>query len=472
MQIIRAGDWSFGMAAAFLLGVFAANSNWNSAIFFGAGVVIGIAFLVFSQHYRLWKFIATLFLAAVAGVIYYHAYDDWQASHTHFPTGKETTFFTTIREEPQSAGNFMMLTATLSRPYAGTINIFTSSHSQYHYGDLLWLKGTVSASKNADEPLAVFLPQMRVVAQHHGAWWKEDVIAIKSFIIKKFQALFPADQAALLAAIVIGSGNSLSAALKAQMNVSGTSYIVGMYGYKLAILTAVLAAGLKDHVPRKILLLITVVVMASFVVATGASISAIRAAIMAAVALIARGSGRIFNPRNALTFAAFGMILLNATLLTDAAFQLSFLSFLGIYYLGPPIEHLFHWEDKGVLMWKEHAMLSLSTNLAILPVVMNTFGGFSLASFISNILIMIPWPLVMAGGGLIIACGFVSSYAVFFVAQATSILLRYELFIIRIFSVLVFPVPAVFGSAAVIALYYGVLIIFAHYYAAPSQKNN
>lgn len=193
---------------------------------------------------------------------------------------------------------------------------------------------------------------------------------------------------------------------------------------------------------------------------------------MGSLAVIARGTGRIFNPRNAVTFAAFGMVVMNATLLTDPRFLLSFLSFLGIYYLGPPIDNFFHWADGGVFQWKEHAMLSLSTNLAILPVVMNTFGGFSLTSFVSNILIMIPWLAVIAFGAMLILFGSVSPPLAFCVAQIVSVLLRYELFVIRTASAMVIPIPAVFRSPIAIAFYYGILIIFAHYYAAPSQKDN
>ena len=235
----------------------------------------------------------------------------------------------------------------------------------------------------------MFLPQLRVVAQHQGFWFKEMVINIEQDIVQKIAQTLSADQAALLVGILLGTSGTLGTALKAQMETSGTSYIVNMYGYKIIIITFALTAALKNRVPRRTLLWITLGAIALFVFISGGTISAIRAAIMGSLAVVARGAGRVFSARNAITFAAAGMAIANATVLTDAAFQLSFLSFLGIYYLGPPIEHFFHWTDEGALQWRSHAMLSLSTNLAILPIVMNTFGDFSLTSFVSNILIMI-----------------------------------------------------------------------------------
>jgi ComEC/Rec2-related protein len=474
MQLsMRVGDISFGAAAAFLFGVFATNMGWNLWALGVIGLFSLAAIALFLRRTNLWKMAALVLSVAAAGTLYYFAFVHWEAARTHVPTGKQTALFAVVTEEPKLAGNFMMLVASLSRPYAGTVDIFTSPNSnQFHYGDEVWMQGTVTPSEDVGEPPAMFLPRLRVVAEHQGCWLKAMVIGFKDLIAQKIVQLLPADQASLLAGILIGTTGTVSAALKAQMEASGTTYIVNMYGYKIAIITAALAVALKDRVPRKLLLWLTLAVIALFVFASGGAISAVRAAIMGSFAVVARGTGRVFSARNAITFSAVGMVALNATLLTDAGFQLSFLSFLGIYYLGPPINNYFHWTDGGALQWKEHAMLSLTTNLAILPVAMNTFGGFSLTSLVSNILIMIPWLAVIALGTLAVALAWVSPILAFGVVRIVSVLLQYELFIIRVFSAITVDLPMVFGSALVIALYYGILIVFAHYYAAPSQKDN
>jgi ComEC/Rec2-related protein len=473
---MKIGDVSFGSAAAFLFGIFAANKGWSIFLLAAAGIVIGGAELLFFPRWqRSWKYCALFFCAVAAGVLYYHAYANWQTAHTHMPTGKSTAFFGVVAEAPKAAGNYTMLVVSLSRPYAGALDIFTfPDSSQFHYGDELWVSGAVTANVGGDDELpAMFLPQLRVVAQHQGFWLKETAINIEQDVVQRIAQTLSADQAALLVGILLGTSGTLGTALKAQMETSGTSYIVNMYGYKIIIVTFALTAALKNRVPRRTLLWITLAAIALFVFISGGTISAIRAAIMGSLAVVARGAGRIFSARNAITFAAAGMAIANATVLTDAAFQLSFLSFLGIYYLGPPIEHFFHWTDEGALQWRSHAMLSLSTNLAILPIVMNTFGDFSLTSFVSNILIMIPWLAVIIFGALLVTFSYLAPPLAFCVAQITSVLLRYELFVIHFFAAITLPMPAVFGSAFAIALYYGVLILFAHYYAAPpAQKNN
>ena len=474
LTTMRAGDFYFGAAAAFLFGVFVANMHWNIwQVVVIAGIFLMIARLFFMSQKEWSKPVIFFFCAVVAGVLYYHAYVGWQAAHTKLPAGKQAAFFGLITEEPKAAGNFTMLMVDLSRPYAGTLDIFTSpNNSQFHYGDEVWIKGSVSTSSDANEPSVLFLPKLHVIAQHQGFWLKEFLINIKAAIVQKIAQALPPDQAALLAGIIIGTAGTVSATLKAQMEASGTTYIVNLYGYKIAIITFGVTAALKDHLSRRMLLWVTLGVVAAFVFASGGTISVIRAAIMGSFAIIARGAGRVFSPRNAVTFAALGMVVQNATLLTDAAFQLSFLSFLGIFYLRSPINNLFHWTDPGILQWKEHAMLSLTTNLAIIPIVMNTFGEFSLTSFISNVFIMIPWLAVIAFGALMVLLGFIAPPLAFCAAQIVSVLLRYELFIIHLFATVTVNVPAVFGSTFAIVFYYGILIIFAYYYGAPSQENN
>jgi ComEC/Rec2-related protein len=471
-EVTQKGDIAFWVAAVFLFGIFASNVKWSILLFLVGGFIFCIAIVLVLEGSKLWKSGAMIFFALVAGAAYYHGYIEWKATHTDLPFKKGSSFFAMVTKEPKPAGNFMMLAVDLSRPYAGELDIFVSPLQQFNYGDLLWIKGSVDISKDVDnsDPV-IFLPQIRLVAHNEGSWFKRSALSLKTIVIQRFDAIFPTDPAALLAGIMLGETANMSTALKDQMAASGTSYIVGMYGYKIAIITFAMSAALKDVLSRKALLLMTLVVVALFIMMAGGSISAIRAGIMGCMALVAHSAGRVFSARNALTFTAVGMAIFDPLVLTDATFQLSFLSFLGIFYLGPALRNIFGWTDGGILKWKEHAMLSLSTNLAILPIVMNTFGSFSITSFISNILIMIPWVLVLFFGMAIALFGTFSLYVTFFISKILDVLLRYELFIIYAFATFIIPVPSLFASIPAITLYYGILFFIAYYYGAAPQKD-
>lgn len=461
---MRKGDVAFWIAAGFLFGTFIAGEAWNLLVILPTTFIAIIISLWLSRSLSIWKYAAAIFVAIMFGVIYCHGYVHWISVRTHLPSGKDIAFLGFVTDDPEPAGNFILIKLALSRPYSGTLDIFASSNSQFHYGDIVWAKGAVTASNNTDEASAVFLPQLRLVTANNGFWLKQYAINAKSYIVQTLDRFFSADQAALLSAIIIGTSDTLSAGLKQQMNASGTFYIAGMYGYKIALIGLFLSGLLKDHISRKSLLLLTLVVIVLFIFFSGASISAIRAGIMGSLALLASALGRRFVARNALTFTAVVMSLFDPRIITEAAFQLSFLSYLGIYHLAPPLKRFFHWDNDGFLEWKQHAMLSLSTNVAIVPVVMNTFGGFSLTSFISNILIMIPWVLIIFFGLIIVAIGSFLPSFVFFLIPITNFLVAYELVIIRAFTDVVIPIPNIFTSVIAVIFYYGALLIFIYYY--------
>jgi len=160
------GDIAFGIAAAFMLGVFAANMGWMPGVRVVAVVfcvaMVGIIFSCLGRggphecNKGMFAALIVIVMAISAGALYYHAYVHWTAAHTHLPAGKNAAFFGVVTEEPKSTGKFIMLTVALARPYAGTVDIFASANNdQFRYGDDVWIKGKIK-SKIQDDSLATF----------------------------------------------------------------------------------------------------------------------------------------------------------------------------------------------------------------------------------------------------------------------------------------------------------------------------
>jgi ComEC/Rec2-related protein len=285
-----------------------------------------------------------------------------------------------------------------------------------------------------------------------------------------FNAMLPSRQSELLTAIVSGSTGAVDSDLKSQMSVSGTSYIVGMYGYKINLFAAALFAAGRRFFPRRIALAMVVFAVLAFIFMAGAPISAIRAGIMMGLVSLARESGRLFRVRNVFTFTAVIMLLSDPTLLGSASFQLSFLSLLGIFMLGPPCRQLFRATGQEFLQWKAHAIMALSVNAAIMPLVMLQFGDFSITSFISNFLIAIPLAAVIGLALVVAALGFLSPHLAFLVAALANVFLSYQLSVIKFFSVVVVPLPLFFQSGFFVALYYFLLTAFIIHYGTQEKE--
>ena len=305
------------------------------------------------------------------------------------------------------------------------------------------------------------------------------MIDFKEAFLQKFNDVLPSDEAALVGGMTLGGTAGMSNELKSQMSISGTSYLATMYGYKISILVFGSVGLLAGFIARRKRFVIALGLLLLFVVMAGGEATVIRAAIMGCIALIAREFGRAANFRNALTLTAAGMVFVDPTIVAQAAFQLSFLSLVGIVCLGSPLKHFLGWGSKydershgdDFLGWREMVIMPISSLAPIVPIILVTFGQFSLMAFISNILVMPAILPVMLGGCAVAVTGFASHYLSFVIAKFLEIFIWYELGIIRLFSVIVVPLPQIFTSTWVLILYYAALLWFAYHYGNDKVEN-
>ncbi len=175
--------------------------------------------------------------------------------------------------------------------------------------------------------------------------------------------------------------------------------------------------------------------------------------------------------RNAIALTAAGMIFIDPSALFDVGFQLSFLSLIGIVYLGSPLNILFRIKEnsKSFLSWRENAITTLSAQLAVAPILIQVFGNFSLTSIAANILILEFVPLTMLFGFLLAAFGWIFYYAGFVLSFLENILLKYELGVIKLFADWSMPVLSAGNSLFLFGIYYSAIIIFAIYTVKPKN---
>ena len=84
-------------------------------------------------------------------------------------------------------------------------------------------------------------------------------------------------------------------------------------------------------------------------------------------------------------------------LVFDVGFQLSFAAVLGLIYLYPQLDYRL----KKIPEWgkfKELTLMTISAQLAVLPLIMYYFGNFSIFSLPANILILPLIPAAMFTG--------------------------------------------------------------------------
>jgi competence protein ComEC len=452
-------DASFWACASFLLGVFLVSISYQLAIFI---FLIGCVAACLLSKKR--EYIFYFSLIAILGAVYFYG-SDFVNLHARVPFGEDAEFRGIIVHVGKSAARQEMI-VKLQTPYTGRVKIIAQRYPDFSYGDLVGMSGVIKEppteflSYYQKERIAGIInyPKIELKDRGRGNFIKAMLLDVKSRVITTFRRTLPAQKAAFLSGIVLGEREEFSKEFKEKMSLSGTTHLVALSGYNISVVAIAAATLFGAWFSRRISFYLSVGVIVLFVLMTGGEASIVRAAIMGIISLVAKETERMYSVRNAIVIAAFLMVLWNPRVLVfDLGFQLSFAALLGIVYLVPQLKSIFRVAENGVLNWKENAVTTIGAQLAVAPLLLGTFGIFSLTSFLANILILSAVPLTMGLGFLMGGLGFVSEFLARIVGLAADLLLTYELWIIDVFSRISLPIAVEsFGFFAAV-IYYAIL---------------
>ncbi|MCJ7622983.1 MAG: ComEC family competence protein, partial [Anaerolineaceae bacterium] len=229
--------------------------------------------------------------------------------------------------------------------------------------------------------------------------------------------LYPQPEAALLAGILLGMENDIPFNLERAFQDTGTAHIIAISGFNIAILAGLFASLTSRFVSHFWSPLVSIIGITVYTILVGAQPPVVRAAVMGSMALFGRQIGRKQVGANALAVTAAAMCFVNPLLLRDAGFQLSAAATLGLITFGEPLvdafERLVEKRFSAELAHRlagpvgEYFLFTLAAQVTTLPVIVFHFERFSLSSFLANILILPPQPLVMILGGIAVIAGLV-----------------------------------------------------------------
>jgi len=213
-------------------------------------------------------------------------------------------------------------------------------------------------------------------------------VRIRLWLQEQIRSLYKEDRAGLLLALLTGNQQELSFAVKNDMALTGLRHAIAVSGMHVSLLLALLCALCHDQ-PR-LSAIFGVPLVLFFVLMTGASPSACRAAMMQILLLCAPLSGRQRDPLTSMGAAALLLLLQNPWVITNLSFQMSFLSVSGILlWSGKMEERLLSFCKKPgrlIRFLAKGIAPTLSATVATLPVAAVQFGVISLAAPIANLL--------------------------------------------------------------------------------------
>jgi competence protein ComEC len=206
-----------------------------------------------------------------------------------------------------------------------------------------------------------------------------------------------------------------------------------------------------------------------FVIMTGASSTAIRAACMALLVIYSRASGRPVTTFRVLAIAALLLVAYDPSYLTsDVSFQLSFLAFLGLVLIAPTYTHWFskYLPPMIARMFAE----TCAAETAVIPFIIYKMGLFSTVSLPVNSIILPFIPYLMFGGFVLICVAYVLNTVTGVIGYPVYLLAHAIIFVIE--KAAQFPFAAVSVSQIPLALIVSWYMIFIAFfsYRMISQK--
>jgi competence protein ComEC len=273
--------------------------------------------------------------------------------------------------------------------------------------------------------------KIELLSSGNSNFIKSALFKIKKKFTNALNQALPEPESSLMAGLLLGTKQSLGKELLAEFQKTGTSHVVVLSGYNIAIVATSIMAILK-FLPKNISLAFGALGIILFTMASGGGASAVRAAIMVLVALFAKKLGRNYSAERALGFAIVLMLAPNPLLLIfDPSFQLSVLATIGIVFVSPIISPYFSKIPERFGL-REVMSATIATQLTVLPFLIYNTGIFSTVSLPVNILILGTIPVTMFFGFLTGVFGLISLWLSFIPALPSYILLWYQLTVVHL----------------------------------------
>ena len=460
----------FWMIAFFLLGVFLASLFSALSSAFWLASLIGGLFVLSLLLFRA-KVFAWMAIFILVGAGYFQLDESFYQNRGKLPD--EGSAFTAVVVGRRISGKSQRLDLDLGKPYSGKVRIYASLYPDYRYGDRLSVYGDLIAPEGdgsqyyrKERILAISaFPELEKIGEGGGFFLKRWLLALRDMVADSFWENLSPDEAGFMTGITLGKSAELTDEFEEDLRLTGTTHLIALSGYNITIISKYFFSFLLLFLARRRAFIFSILAIGLFVLMTGAEASVVRAGVMGVLILVANQSGRIYSFKNAIAFTALIMTLFNPRILVfDIGFQLSFAALLGIVYLRPAIEGFFSVNPApGFLAWRDNLLTTVAAQLAVLPILINTFGFVSLVSVLTNVLILTFIPVTMLLGLLIFIASIASKYVSLVFALLAKPFLVYELGVIKGFANFAFGLELDNLPLVFTALFYGALIGFILY---------
>lgn len=317
-------------------------------------------------------------------------------------------------------------------PYAaelpGRVRISGFGEQAVYRGDAVRAEGKLYPSRGSRQA-SVSYAELSVQARNQDL---TDRLRLR--FVAGMQTALPEPLASFGLGLLIGQRTTLPDSVNDQLAAVGLTHIIAVSGYNLTIIIRAVGRLGKKRSKYQTLLL-SLGLIAGFLLVTGLSASIVRAAIVSTLGLAAWYYGRKFRPILLLTLAAVMTAGWNPLYLwSDIGWYLSFLAFYGVLVLVPLAVRRLYGPQKEPKPLTYLLLESVGAQVMTAPLILYIFGQASLVAIISNLLVVPLVPIAMLltlGAGL---SGMLAPLIAGWLAWPAKIILTYMLDIANLLS--------------------------------------
>lgn len=235
----------------------------------------------------------------------------------------------------------------------------------------------------------------------------ETLYRLRHHFEEVFDKVLPAEEAAIMKAILLGNKSELDEQSKQLFQKSGIAHVFAISGLHITLLGVGLYRILRrTYLPQLACAVIAIILMIAYGDMVGMTSSAYRAVFMFGMQLAAQMLRRTYDMLTALALAAVFILLEQPLYLYYAGFQLSFGAILGVGCLSEVVQPFQH---KKKLCFLDKIVLSLCGSLSIFlihfPIMLCVYYEFPIYSFLLNLVIIPAMSILMAAGLLCLGVG-------------------------------------------------------------------
>jgi competence protein ComEC len=359
-------------------------------------------------------------------------------------------------------GNKIELLEPSVKPLGGSFKISGFGEQMVYRGDQLRVSGKLYPMRGSNQGRVAYAQLEKL----------NDSSSYINDLTHNFNAgmqnALPEPAASFGLGLLIGQRSTLPQQITDALTAVGLVHIVAVSGYNLTII--IRGVGRLRLGSKYQKLVLSLALIAGFVLVTGFSASIVRAALVSSLGLWAWFYGRKFKPLLLISLAAAITSLWNPFYVWgDLSWYLSFLAFFGVLVIAPVISARFFRSQPKLLTMV--LMETLSAELMTLPLILMTFSQLSIIALVANVLVVPLVPVAMllsAAAGL---AGMLAPQLAGWIALPAKLLLTYMLDIVHLLS----TIPSVLvhrsiSAAYMLGLYAAVIILVLMFYKRLANK--